>query len=401
MKTYPSKKLGDVLKKIVGGGTPSKSNPGYWDGDIPWASVKDVKEGESTLKKTEDSITEAGLKNSAANLIPAGSIIISTRMGLGRVVKTEIDTTINQDLKALFPCKDLDADYLLLFLRSKAQELVEKGSGATVSGIKLDVLKNLEIPVPSIEEQRKIVARIEEQFAKIDEVARLRAESVAATAQLLSAALHEIFEGGERQGWKHMAIGEIASVGPVKSEIRELPDKTPISFIPMASVNEFSQSIEKQEEKKLGEVRKGYTYFRRGDVIVAKVTPCMENGKIAIADNLNTDIGFGSSEFHVIRAKTEMLVPKYLYQILRQIDFRRRAEEKMTGTSGLKRVPKEFIKNYKIPFPPLAEQKKIVKKLDALSEKVRALQECQSAQVAGLKALKQSILYQAFSSGVE
>ena len=160
-KKWEEKELGDVLEKIIGGGTPSKSNPMYWNGKIPWASVKDVKDGEYHLTETRDFITEEGLENSSARLISKGTIIISTRMGLGRVVKTDIDVAINQDLKALFPKKQVDCDFLTWFLVSKAKEIEAAGMGATVSGIRLEYLQKIKIFLPPVTEQKKIVARLD------------------------------------------------------------------------------------------------------------------------------------------------------------------------------------------------------------------------------------------------
>ena len=148
--------IGEVLEKIVGGGTPSKQRPDYWNGPIPWASVKDMVDGQYKLSNTKDSITIEGLNNSATNLIPSGNVIISTRMGLGRVYINEVDMAINQDLKALFPKKDIVNEYLLWFMASIAEKLEALGSGTTVKGIRLEQLKSLEFIKPHINVQRKI-----------------------------------------------------------------------------------------------------------------------------------------------------------------------------------------------------------------------------------------------------
>jgi type I restriction enzyme S subunit len=394
--SYQTKKLGDVLEKIIGGGTPSKTNSSYWNGDIPWASVKDIKEDIFVLSETKDSITQAGLRNSASNLIPKGTIIISTRMGLGRVVKTEINTAINQDLKALLPKKELNVDYLLLFLRAKSEDIVQKGSGATVSGVRLEHIKEIEIPLPALEVQKKIVAKLESLLAKINEAKKLRVETRACADNLLSAELHKIFEEGKKKGWEEKEIGEICELNPKKSEIKDKPDDLLVSFVPMAAVDEYSQTVTSFEERKLGEVKKGYTYFRDGDVLFAKITPCMENGKVAIAGNLSNGIGFGTTEFHVLRPKQEVLAD-WIYSIVRQPQFRDLAREKMTGTAGQKRVPIRFLENYRIPVPPISEQKKIVKRLEKVSQKVDRVKELQNITENEFNVLESSILSKAFS----
>ena len=150
--------IGEVLEKIVGGGTPSKQRPDYWDGSIPWASVKDMADGQYKLANTKDSITIEGLNNSASNLIPSGNVIISTRMGLGRVYINKVDMAINQDLKALFPKKDVNNKYLLWYMASIANKIQAIGSGTTVKGIRVEQLKSLEFIKPPINTQNKIAA---------------------------------------------------------------------------------------------------------------------------------------------------------------------------------------------------------------------------------------------------
>jgi type I restriction enzyme S subunit len=253
-----------------------------------------------------------------------------------------------------------------------------------------------EIPLPPIEEQRRIVEKIEKLFAKIDEASCLRAESSAASAALLPSALHHIFSRAEKENWPTKKLGEIAILNPKKSEINSLSDDTEISFVPMNAVDEDTQTITGAEIKKLASVRMGYTYFRENDVLFAKITPCMENGKVAIARNLKNGIGLGSTEFHVIRA-TDKILPEWIFVIVGSKSFRDKAEEHMTGTAGQQRVPIEFLKNIKIPLPPLSEQKKIVAHLDVLSAKTRELQNLQAQTAADLSTLRQSILSQVLS----
>ena len=148
--------FGDYLKEIKGGGTPSRKKPTYWRGTIPWASVKDL--NGVCLRNTEEYITQEGLNNSASNLIPAGTVIIATRMALGKVVRFSCDVAINQDLKALFPKKELSSDYLFYWLLLQASLIEALGAGSTVKGIRLESLRALKLILPPIEEQMKIVA---------------------------------------------------------------------------------------------------------------------------------------------------------------------------------------------------------------------------------------------------
>ncbi len=137
------------------------------------------------------------------------------------------------------------------------------------------------------------------------------------------------------------------------------PDETIISFIPMAAIDERVGIIAVHTERHLGEVSKGYTSFENGDILFAKITPCMENGKVALARNLANGIGRGSTEFYVLRPGKRVL-GEYIYHFVRQPRFREEAKKSFTGTAGQQRVSKTFMQNAPIPLPPLDEQRRIV-----------------------------------------
>src|SRR5262249_21239012 len=141
-------------------------------------------------------------------------------------------------------------------------------------------------------------------------------------------------------------------------------DDDEVAFLPMAAVSEERADVMPQSVRTFGQVKAGYTYFRNGDVLVAKITPCFENGKIAVA-HLTHRHGFGSTEFHVIRAVEERLDRRYLVHFLRRERIRIEGERRMTGSAGQRRVPKSFIEGVEIPLQPLAEQRRIAAILDA------------------------------------
>ena len=156
----------------------------------------------------------------------------------------------------------------------------------------------------------------------------------------------------------------IVHINPRKSEVQDLNDSTQVSFVPMEDVNENQLTFNAPKSKSLGEVYQGYTYFREGDVILAKVTPCFENGKAGIAKGLKNGIGFGSSEFYVLRSNDTVL-PEWIYINVVTQSFRTNGVANFTGTSGLRRVPKSFIESYRIPVPSLDEQRHHIDKVMA------------------------------------
>jgi type I restriction enzyme M protein len=157
-------------------------------------------------------------------------------------------------------------------------------------------------------------------------------------------------------------LSEVCTVNPRKSQLTAKPE-TRVSFVPMADLNERSISFQPNDEKQLSEVSASYTYFEDNDVLLAKVTPCFENGKAGVARGLLNGIGFGSSEFYVLRSNGQVL-PEWIYFCVMHPLFREAAVQNMTGTGGLQRVPRDYVENFQIPLPPLEVQQEIVAEIE-------------------------------------
>jgi type I restriction enzyme S subunit len=198
------------------------------------------------------------------------------------------------------------------------------------------------------------------------------------------------------EAWAPSMIGSAFEVNPRKVAAEVLPPHSPVTFVPMPAVDAEAGAITNGEDREFASVRKSYTSFKEDDVIVAKITPCMENGKAAIARGLTNGLGFGSTEFHVLRP-TGAALPEYVYHFVRQESYRREAMQHMTGTVGQKRVPAEFIEESLLPIAPLAEQKRIVARVEGLLGRVRAARERLAKVPAILKRFRQSVLAAACS----
>ncbi len=157
----------EVVKKMTGGGTPSKKETKYWNGDIPWASVKDITGW--TINETQDFITERGLENSSTKLIPENRIIIVTRISLGKGFITSFPVAINQDLKALEINTDIvSLDFFKWWYISIERLIQSMGRGTTVQGVRIEDLNSLEISIPEKNRQEEIVEYIETQMSKME-----------------------------------------------------------------------------------------------------------------------------------------------------------------------------------------------------------------------------------------
>jgi type I restriction enzyme S subunit len=192
-------------------------------------------------------------------------------------------------------------------------------------------------------------------------------------------------------GWIRTTIGEVSEVNKRNPALRDYADNMLVTFVPMAAVDADTGTIISPQIRPLGEVRKGFTPFSNGDVIVAKITPSMENGKAAIAKDLHNGIGFGSTEFHVMSPKS-IVLPSYLFYFIRQESFRWDAKANFAGTAGQLRVPSSFVEHYPIPLPPLPEQECIVARIESLFTQLDAGVSALKRARAALKRYKASVL---------
>ena len=197
-------------------------------------------------------------------------------------------------------------------------------------------------------------------------------------------------------GWVWCILGEVCEINPKSTNLSDFDQSLPTTFVPMTAVDQIEGTIKTSEILPLGKARKGHTQFIENDVIFARITPCMENGKAAIAKNLENSLGFGSTEFHVIRPPDEIL-PEYIFYFVRQESFRNKASAHFTSTVGQMRVPKAFMLAASFPLPPLPEQHRIVTKLEALLAQVNRSKDHLAKVPLLIKRFRQSVLAAACS----
>lgn len=188
-------------------------------------------------------------------------------------------------------------------------------------------------------------------------------------------------------------LTDIAELNPTLG--KKLPAEELVSFVPMASLSAESASVETTQDRPYAEVAKGFTPFLDGDVLVAKITPCFENGKIAQA-RLPRSHGFGSTEFHVVRARSGVTESRYLHHYLRLEEVRTNGQRRMTGSGGQRRVPSNFLADLAIPLPPLEEQRRIA----AILDQAETLRTQRRTALALLDNLTQSLFLDMFGDPV-
>lgn len=284
--------------------------------------------------------------------------------------------------------------------------VVKNSNGINLPRVSAKEIGLYKIKLPPINEQQRIVNIIESLFVKLDRAKELIENTLAQFEQNKMAILHKAFTGEltvkwrkenniDLSSWENGILMDFCKINPKKINTKEFDDDMIVSFIPMPCVSDIWGKIVKKELRKLGEVKKGYTNFCEGDVLFAKITPCMENGKSAIVDKLENDIGFGSTEFYVLRCDENKLNNKYLHYFVRQKTFRDEAKGEMTGAVGQQRVPKTFLENYKMKVPTIEEQQEIVNILDKLLAKYNKIKNLEQ-QLEKIELLKKAILAKAF-----
>lgn len=190
-------------------------------------------------------------------------------------------------------------------------------------------------------------------------------------------------------------LAEVAEINPRRPPL-DIADDELVTFVPMESVDDVTGVVATPFERKFVQVKKGYTVFAENDVIFAKITPCMQNGKHAIVRNLLNGVGFGSTEFHVIRA-SEHIIPEWIHFFLRRQDTLDAAVQTFTGTVGQQRVPSSFLENLELPLPAIDEQRRIAARLKAQLAAVEEARQAAQAQIDEAKKLIPAILTKAFA----
>lgn len=259
---------------------------------------------------------------------------------------------VNNHAHVLKPKRNIvDVDYLcysLMFYNT--EELV---NGATRQKLTQAAMRKMLIPEQPIQVQKKIVAELK----TIQAIISARQQQLQKLDELVKARFVEMFgmPGTDVFGWGLVPLGSASNINPKKIHDSRLVSSTEVSFVPMSAVTERGE-IDATAIKEYDEVKTGFTYFAENDVLFAKITPCMENGKGAVAKGLRNGIGFGSTEFHVLRPIVGKTDPYWIYTLTAFSQFRMDASNNMTGSAGQRRVPASFLENYRVSLPPIALQ---------------------------------------------
>lgn len=434
-----------------GGGTPSKANKAFWtNGTIPWVSPKDMKFGR--IRAAEDSITEEAVSQSSAKFIPANSILMVTRSGILAhtfpVAVNECKVTVNQDLKTLTPFDCADPDFLTWYLRAQNFRLLKDCAkhGTTVASIDTDRLKKFSVPVAPVNEQRRIVEKIETLFARLDKgeealrdvqklLARYRqsvlkaavtgqltadwraenAHSLEHGADLLARILQtrrKTWEGRGKykdpaapdtsdlpdlpDGWVWASVDQLLRAG--LSNGRSVPDAT--EGFPVLRLTALKDGSIDTSERKIGawDAKSAASFLiERGDILVSRGNGSKQLvGRGGLVADDTDPIAYPDTMIR-IPILLYYLSSSWFLQLWNSPFMRRQIENVAKTTAGIYKINQTDIRNFKVPLPPLAEQEEVAAKVDEAFQKIGVLQNWCETELTRSAALRQSVLKDAFA----
>ena len=313
--------------------------------------------------------------------------VVKDGAGIGRVMKLPAYSSVIGTMQYIFPKENVDIDYLFYALQH--MNLGKYFSGSTIPHIYFRDYQKERLKLPVM----KVQQRQADTLSRIDALSAYGQRQIALMDEIVKSRFVEMFglPGTDVHGWGMSSLGEICEINPKKSQDARLTNGLLVSFVPMPSVSE-SGYIDATQVKPYDEVKTGFTYFAENDVLFAKITPCMENGKGAIATGLYNGIGFGSTEFHVLRPAKETATPRWIYILTVFPQFRIDAASNMTGSAGQRRVPASFLENYRVSVPPLELQNRFAAFVAEVDKSKLAVKQ----SLEKLETLKKSLMQQYF-----
>lgn len=387
-------KLGKITS-IIGGGTPSsKINEYYDNGDIAWITPSDLSNYNNMyISKGKKMITKLGLMKSSAKLLPKGTVCLSSRAPIGYVVIAKNELSTNQGFKSFLPSKVFKSEYLYWYLKSIKHILEAKASGTTFLELSAKKAGEVEIPLPPISEQQRIVNRIESLFTKLDRAKELIENTLAQFEQNKMAILHKAFTGEltakwrkenniDLSSWKKCELKEVFKV--VKDKYNPQTENQIVNYIGLENIETSKGIISKSNSSEVKSIK---TKFKKDDVLYGKLRPYLNKH-----DVVNFD-GICSTDILVFRFN-DINTAKYINYYFNLPMFIQYAVENSSGIN-LPRVSEKTISKYKISLPTLEEQQEIVNILDKLLAKYNKIKNLEQ-QLEKIELLKKAILAKAF-----
>ena len=389
MKQCEATSIGEICE-VVGGGTPARSHPEFYGGDIPWLTVKDLKSHE--IRFASEHITRKAVDASATRILPSNTVIVATRISVGQVAIGRVPVAINQDLKGLLPRRDVIPEYLAWFLKTQQPTLLSKATGSTVKGISTNVLQTLKINLPSMGEQRRIVALL----GRAAEIRR-RAEAARAKARAIIPALFLDSFGDPAtnpKGWPEISLSNLL-LRPLSygSMISPKADKNSWLDIRVANIREGLIDHTDKKYVDLDPALIDKHMLRDGDIVLARAIGSEQHlGQCALAYPGNERWAYDS---HIMRIRVDpdRVSPIWLHALMNTDGGRQRLLRRSRASAIQHNVNTKEVASFSFGLPPLDRQVTFAEQvqrigglgwnLDAAAAKAEATAAALSAEVFG------------------
>jgi type I restriction enzyme S subunit len=379
-------KLGTIAK-LIGGGTPPKQKSTYYDGNILWATVRDM--NVDIIEDTDVKISESGLQNSSSKIVPKGNIIIATRVGVGKVCRNKFDTAINQDLRGICPNKDTDKQYLFYYLKSISNYLQSISTGATVKGIRVEQVEELEVPIPPLPEQRRIVAKMDSLFERIDRAIELAQQNIVRAEQYIASVLSDVFKE-LLKNCSHKSVSDI-SHNIQYGFTGKTSEKGSYRYLRITDIQNGSVQwkdtpfavIDAQEAQKY--------LLNNGDILFAR-TGATAGKSYLFKDDVASI--FASYLIRVVVLQ-DVVLPDFLYLFFQSPQYWQQVFEKVVGAAQ-PNINGKKLAELLLPVPPMATQRAAVNRIRHVQKLVAGVTASEQQRVLSLMALKSSLLDAAF-----
>ncbi|HBC86477.1 MAG TPA: hypothetical protein DCZ94_05940 [Lentisphaeria bacterium] len=390
-------KIDDICRNIVGGGTPSRSQKEFWDGQIPWATVKDFTDDLLLLSSTIEKISQSGLEGSSARLVPEKTPVICTRMAVGRCALTTYPTSINQDLKAIFLKETIVPEFFIRLLRYHGQDLERVSVGTTVRGISLKDLRSLTIKFPTKTLEQVQIATV---LNMIDESIACAEAVIAKLKNVRAGMLHDLLTRGlDKNGqlrpppseapklYKDSPLGKIPKEWEIDTLVSRItfpegqvdPRNPPYSFWPLIAPDHIEPGtgclISRKTALELGAISGKYI-FEPNDVIYSKIRPYLRKATLA------TERGLCSADMYPLRPISGVN-STFLLSVLLGESFSRFASA-VSMRSGFPKINRNEMREFVMGWPSSEEQEKIASSV-TLMDKQREMHDNELSKLHALK----------------
>jgi len=397
------KKLNDLCK-TTSGGTPSRGNPGYFSGDIPWIKSGELNDG--LITDSKEHITAAAIESSNAKKFPKGTLLIAMYGAtVGKLGILEIEAATNQAVCAIFPGEQLNRNYLFWFLKYFRKDLIQASFGGAQPNISQTLIRSIDVPIPfpddkekTLDIQNRIVQRIENASDELSEACRLYDKIVADTNRLMDAVLAEVLpdpEKGLPERWGAEPLSSLASEEPNLIIPSDHPSDT-FNYWGLDAISEGQIAEPPPNYIQGSDVKSTCVSFSSNHVLYSKLRPYLNKVIVPSVD------GIGSTEWVVYEPNPDILRREYLAFVMRTKWFVNLASGSSYG-ARMPRANKSVLREIKIPIPFISDpvqslsiQEQIVERITQFSSDVDSMRKGNNQQEELLTQLEQSILAQAF-----